>query len=199
MKPVVLLFAGFFALTVALPAMAGVPTDEMKSTTDHILTLLSNPALQGVDKKPERVRMVKTEMEGRFAWNDCARACLGKHWSKRTPEEQKEFIVLFSGFLKDTYADKIATFYDNVAKIDYKGEKTMEGFASVKSVIVSKENVEHPVEYRLEKSTGGTTWQVYDVLIEGVSLIKNYRDQFDGIIARSSYEGLLKDLKSRTK
>jgi len=197
MKLFSLVLAGILSFATALPAVAGAPTEEIKSTADHVLALLKNPDLQGVEKKSQRVRVVQKEMEGRFAWNDCARACLGKYWSKRTPAEQKEFITLFSSFLKATYADKIATYYDNLAKIDYQGEKVVDGFASVKTLIKSKANYEHPVEYRLEKSGDGASWKVYDVVIEGVSLIKNYRDQFDGIIARSSYEGLIKELKTR--
>ena len=102
---------------------------------------------------------------------------------------------LFSEFLKDTYSDKIATYYGDLDKIDYQGEKILDDYASVKLVLITKARVEHPVEYRMEKTNND--WKVYDVVIEGVSMIRNYRDQFDSIIAKSSYEGLIKEIKSK--
>jgi len=122
--------------------------------------------------------------------------CLGRHWTQRTPAEKAEFIKLFSGFLKDTYSDKIATYYTDLDKIDYQGEKIVDDYASVKLTITTKSKVDHPVEYRMQKTASGD-WMVYDVVIEGVSLIKNYRDQFDAIIAKSSYDGLIKEIKEK--
>ena len=107
-----------------------------------------------------------------------------------------EFVQLFSEFLKDTYSEKIATYYADLDTIAYRGEKILDGdYAAVKLLLTTKAKVEHPVEYRMEKTAAG--WQVYDVVIEGVSLVKNYRDQFDAIIAKSSYEGLIKEIKAR--
>jgi len=137
-------------------------------------------------------------METRFAWDESARACLGRHWTKRTPAEQAEFVKIFSQFLKETYSDKIATYYNDLDKIDYQSEKIIDAdYASVKLVLTTKAKVDHPVEYRMEKSSASADWKVYDVVIEGVSLVKNYRDQFDAIIAKSSYEGLLKEIKEK--
>ena len=175
------------ALVVAFAgaALAESPLAEVKSTTEKILLLLKDSKLQGETKKEERRQVVRTEMEKRFAWEESARACLGRHWLKRTPAEKAEFVKLFSNFLKDTYSDKI----------DFQGEKIQDDYASVKLVLTTQEKVEHPLEYRMEKT--GDDWKVYDVVIEGVSMIKNYRDQFDAIIARSSYEGLIQDIKSK--
>ena len=185
------------ALVVAFAgaALAESPLAEVKSTTEKILLLLKDSKLQGETKKEERRQVVRTEMEKRFAWEESARACLGRHWLKRTPAEKAEFVKLFSNFLKDTYSDKIATYYGDLDKIDFQGEKIQDDYASVKLVLTTQEKVEHPLEYRMEKT--GDDWKVYDVVIEGVSMIKNYRDQFDAIIARSSYEGLIQDIKSK--
>lgn len=182
-------------LLAAIAARAESPMQEVKSTTEKVLVLLKDPKVQGDSKKDERRQLIRAAMEKRFAWEQSARACLGRHWAKRTPAERTEFVKLFSEFLKDNYSDKIATYYNDLDKVDYQGEKLVDNYASVKLVLTTKAKVEHPVEYRMEKA--GDEWMVYDVVIEGVSLVKNYRDQFDAIIAKSSYEGLLKEIKSK--
>ena len=191
-----LLFSAFLTLALAAGALAQGPQAVVKETTDAILTQLKDPKVQGDDKKNERRQLVRAAMEKRFAWEDSARACLGPQWLKRTPAEKAEFVQLFSEFLKDTYSEKIATYYADLDTIAYRGEKILDGdYAAVKLLLTTKAKVEHPVEYRMEKTAAG--WQVYDVVIEGVSLVKNYRDQFDAIIAKSSYEGLIKEIKAR--
>ena len=182
-------------LACACAAFADSPLGEVKSTTEKVLLLLKDTNLQGDSKKNERRQVVRGEMEKRFAWEESARACLGRHWAKRTPAEKAEFVKLFSEFLKDTYSDKVATYYGDLDKIDYQGEKIQDDYASVKVVLTTKAKVDHPIEYRMEKA--GDDWKVYDVVIEGVSMVKNYRDQFDAIIAKSSYEGLIKEIKTK--
>jgi len=82
-------------------------------------------------------------------------------------------------------------------KVDYQGEKIIDNYASVKLVLTTKAKIEHPIEYRMERSPAGDDWKIYDVVIEGVSLVKNYRDQFDAVIASSSYAGLIKEIQSK--
>ena len=178
-----------------LSLQASQPTVEVKITTDRVLALLNRSDLQGDAKKTERHRLIRKELDARFNWNESARGCLGRHWLKRSPEEKKEFTSLFAEFLERTYLDKFDTYYTNIEKIDYQGEKIIDNYASVKVVMHTKANIDHPVEYRLEKADGG--WLVYDTVIEGVSMIKNYRDQFDEIIGKSSYEGLIREIKSK--
>ena len=190
------------SVTVALlvctaAAFAAGPMEEIKAVTDKVLNDLNDPAVQGDAKKAERIRRVRTVVSPHFAWEESAKACLGKHWRNRTPAERTEFTKLFSGFLQDTYAEKLAVYYGNLDRTDYKTEKILDGneAALVRVVIVTKKKVEHPVEYRM-KHIGGR-WQIYDALIEGVSMVKNYRDQFDAIIAKSGFDGLLKELRAR--
>ena len=179
----------------ASAALAVSPLEEVKSTTEKVILLLKDAKVQGDEKKNERRQLVRTEMEKRFAWEESARACLGRHWLKRTPAEKAEFVKLFSEFLKDTYSDKVATYYGDLDKVDYQGEKIQDDYASVKLVLKTKAKLEHPLEYRMEKMNDD--WKVFDVVIEGVSMVKNYRDQFDAIIAKSSYEGLIKEIKTK--
>jgi len=188
------------AICLLLVAFAGAalavsPLEEVKATTEKVILLLKDPKLQGDEKKNERRQVVRAEMEKRFAWEESARACLGRHWIKRTPAEKAEFVKLFSEFLKDTYSDKVATYYGDLDKVDYQGEKIQDDYASVKLVLKTKAKLEHPLEYRMEKMSD--EWKVFDVVIEGVSMVKNYRDQFDAIIAKSSYEGLIKEIKAK--
>ena len=95
----------------------------------------------------------------------------------------------------ETCIDKVVSYHEKLDKIDYLGEKIIDDCASVKVKLVTKDQIIHPVEYRLQKS--GQDWRIYDVLIEGVSLVKNYRDQFDEILAKSSYEKLVADLQAK--
>ena len=187
--------AAVLLMALACAARADSPLAEVKATTEKVLLLLKDSKLQGDAKKTERRQLVRSEMEKRFAWEESARACLGRHWTKRTPAEKTEFVKLFSEFLKDTYSDKVATYYGDLDKVDYQGEKIQADYASVKLVLTTKAKVDHPLEYRMEKA--GDDWKVYDVVIEGVSMVKNYRDQFDAIIAKSSYEELIKEIKSK--
>ena len=195
MKYATSLFAILLLFSVA--ARAESPMQEVKATTDKVLLLLKDPKVQGDSNKDQRRQLVRAEMDKRFAWDQTARACLGRYWTKRTPAEKAEFVKVFSEYLKDNYSDKIATSYADLQKADYQGEKIIDNYASVKLVLTTKAGVDRSLEYRMEKAPTGDEWKVYDVVIEGVSLVNNYRDQFDAVIAQSSYEGLLKEIKTK--
>jgi phospholipid transport system substrate-binding protein len=195
------LWTALFALSISLlwthAAPAQRATDQVRATADRIIAVLNDPKLQGEEKRAERHRLLRQELEERFDWPTIARSCLGRHWSKLNREQQNEFTEQFKLFLERTYLDRVEPYYQQLDKIEYQGERIIENnFASVKTVVITKQQMAHPVEYRLEKSAAGQ-WRVYDVLIEGVSLAKNYRTQFDEIMTRSSYQGLIRDLKSK--
>jgi phospholipid transport system substrate-binding protein len=179
-----------------LRARAALPTDEIRATTDKILALLNAPDRKTDARQSERRHSIRQELDQRFDWLTIARSSLGRHWAKRTRAQQAEFAGLFSRFLEETYIDKFETYYSDLDKIDYLGEKIIDDYASVKVQVTTKNQIAHPVEYRLQKESSG--WRIYDVLIEGVSLVRNYRDQFDEILAKSSYEKLVADLRART-
>ena len=195
--------AGFFILilslliNVARAAAPERPGEQVRATTDKIIAILKRPDLQGEAKRAERHRLIREEIETRFDWDKIARSCLGRHWPKLSKQQQAEFMDAFKQFLEHTYLDRIEPYYDQLERIDYQGERIAENiYASVRTSVVTKQKIDHPVEYRLEKSQGGL-WRVYDVVIEGVSLVKNYRTQFDEIMTRSSFDGLLSELKSK--
>lgn len=173
-------------------------TDQVRKTADKIISVLNSPDLQGEQQRSERNRLIRQELETRFDWDTICRSCLGKHWAKLSSAQQQEFMELFKQFLERTYLDRIEPYYNQLDHIKYQGERILENrYASVKTVVVIKGKIEHPVEYRLERAGGGE-WRVYDAVIEGVSLVKNYRTQFDEIISRSGFNDLLEHLRTKT-
>jgi phospholipid transport system substrate-binding protein len=176
-------------------ARADEPTAQIRDTTDKILALLADPALKTEARNSERRQLIRKELDKRIDWATVARSSLGRHWAKRTRDEQVEFISLFSRHLEETFIDKFETHHSELDKVEYLGEKIIDEYASVKAQVSTKDQLVHPVEYRLQKS--GKDWRIYDVLLEGVSLVKNYRDQFDEILAKSSYEKLVADLRAK--
>lgn len=180
-------------------AVGGRPLDEVKASTERIIALLKDPNLAGEERRAERRRLLIQEVDRRFDWESIARGCLGRHWSKASPQQREQFSDLFRRFLERTYLDKIEPYYDELLRVEYVSERVVDqNYASVKTVITTRRNVAHPVEYRLEKSASGE-WRVYDAVIEGVSLVRNYRVQFDEILMRSSFDTLLKDLRSKAE
>jgi len=172
-------------------------TEQVRATADKFIAFLNDPKLAGDAQRAERRRLIRNELEQRFDWPTICRSCLGRHWSTLTEPEKRDFMDLFKQFLERTYLDRIEPYYNELDRIQYQGERIAEKkYASVKTLVVTKQKIEHPVEYRLEKSNAGD-WRVYDVVIEGVSLVKNYRTQFDEIITRSSVQSLLNDLRTR--
>ncbi len=185
----------FLAVATAVPALAADPIEEIKQTTNKILSIVTNPALKASSKTEERERLVRQAVDERFDWEEMARRSLAIHWAKRTTEEKKEFVRLFSDLVERTYMKKVEDYSGE--KVLYEGETKEGEYASVRVKIVTKKGEDIPVEYRLKKER--ENWFVYDVSIEGVSLVNNYRIQFHSIISQSSYENLVKRLKEKVE
>jgi phospholipid transport system substrate-binding protein len=185
----------FLVFGMTLPGLAGEPTDQIKQTTDKILSIITNPALKPPSKTAEREKLIRQAVDERFDWEEMARRALATHWAKRTLEERKEFVRLFADLLERTYRRKVEDYSGE--KVLYEGETKDGDYVKVKVKIVTKKNKDIPVEYRLKKE--GNDWFVYDVSIEGVSLVNNYRTQFNNIIVQSSYENLVKRLRDKAE
>lgn len=184
----------FSLLLLQTPALyAGEPTDQMKQTVDSVLDILKNKELKKPEKTKERRAAIRKIVDNRFDFEEIAKRSLARYWRERTPEEKKEFTALYSDLLESNYITKIEK-YEN-EKLLYVGETIDDGYAVVKTRIITKGNIEIPIDYKLLKR--GTKWGVYDVVIEGVSLVNNYRTQFSNIIRTSSYGELLKRMKSK--
>ncbi len=185
----------FLVFGMALPGLAGEPTDQIKQTTDKILSIITNPALKPPSKTGEREKLIRQAADERFDWEEMARRSLATHWAKRTAEERKEFVRLFADLLERTYRKKVEDYSGE--KVLYEGETKDGDYVKVKVKIVTKKNKDIPVEYRLKKEAND--WLIYDVSIEGVSLVNNYRTQFNSIIMQSSYENLVKRLRDKAE
>jgi phospholipid transport system substrate-binding protein len=176
-----------------LSSWAGEPTQQIKETTDKILAIFSNPSMQGPAHAEERKKMISQTVEERFDWEEMSRRSLARHWAARTPEEKKEFMGLFRDLLERTYLDKVDDYSGEA--VTYEGDTVDGDYGNVKVKIITSKGKEIPVEYRVMKKQ--TCWLVYDITIEGVSFVNNYRSQFNSILARSPYSELVKRLKDK--
>jgi phospholipid transport system substrate-binding protein len=188
------LFSFILSLSLLVTAYAGVPTDQVRQTVDKVLDILNNKELKKPGKVKERRATIRKTVGERFDFEEMAKRSLALYWKQRTPEEKKEFVPLYADLLERSYIKKIENYSDE--KIIYSHEKIDDGYAIVKTKIITKRNVEIPIEYKLLKKNNNK-WDVYDVVIEGVSLINNYRNQFSKIIRTSSYEELVKRMQNK--
>jgi phospholipid transport system substrate-binding protein len=169
-------------------AAAASPAEEMRASIDKVLATLKDARLQ---KNPEKRREAIKEIIGeRFDFSEMARRSLGPEWQRRTPEEQREFVSLFIDLLERAYISAI----EDVHSVRDLREKIDGNYAEVNTKVVDRKGVESSVDYRLHNIRGD--WKVYDVLVENVSLVNNYRDQFNRILTRYSYEELIRRMKS---
>jgi phospholipid transport system substrate-binding protein len=184
---------GVLILAVALAAVAGIPTDQVKGATDQMLKIILDPALKPADKTVERRKQLRAVADQVFDWAETGKRALARHWQPLKPEQQKEFATLFADLVQRSYVGKIEAYSGE--KITYVGD-TIEGDqATVKTKLITKSGTEIPIDYRMQKE--GDSWKVYDVLIEGVSLVGNYRTQFNKIIVQSGYDELVKKMKTK--
>jgi len=182
----------FLTVLIATAAWAGAPTDQLKSQVDQVIKLLDDPALK--DKPAERRAQVRAMAEDIFDYPDTSRRALGSHWNARTPQEREEFTRLFGDLLDRAYISKVDLYQGE--KVKWVGETVQGDDALVKTTIVTKSGTEMPVDYRMHLKD--SRWRVYDVIIEGVSLVSNYRTQFNKIVQTESYDSLVQKLKARS-
>jgi phospholipid transport system substrate-binding protein len=187
------LLISFCLLIFASGAYAGEPTRQVKETVDKIIDILKDERLKKPEYTAERRKSIRRVVNEKFDFEEMAKRALGIHWRARTAEERKEFVPLFSDLLERSYINRIEGYTDE--KIIYIGEKIEGEYSDVDTKIITKRNVEIPIRYRLLKKNA--KWDVYDVVIEGVSLISNYRNQFNRIIRSQSYEELVRRMKDK--
>ena len=196
-RKTIILATGFAAvvLIAAFPAWAGEPTERIRQATGKVIAIASDPALKGPEKSEAKKDTIRNTVDQVIDWEEMSRRALGIHWQKRTEEERKEFVRLFSRLIERTYRDKVEDYAGE--KVTYTGEKIDGDYAEVESRVVTSKNTEIPVSYKMTRKQG--TWWVYDIIIEGVSFVNNYRTQFNSILAGSSFQALLKQLKQKTE
>ncbi len=182
---------------VFLSIQAGVPTEQVRDSTNKLLAVFEDPYFSEESRSNERRERIIEVADERIDWYALCRSCLGRHWTKRTKEEKKEFINLLSAFLQYNYANLIIDNFTNLKEIKYLKERVDERFAFVRIEIIDEEDVVYPMGYRLIKKSDSDDWEVIDINIEGVGMVKNYRIQFDDIIRKSSFDELIQKLRSR--
>lgn len=192
-QPLLTLLTGLCLACFPLCADAGEPTDQVKETVDAVMKILNDKELGKPEKEKERRANIRQAVIKRFDFEEMAKRSLAAHWKDRTPAEQKEFVALYSDLLENTYIKKIER-YEN-QKVVYSDEKLDGDYAVVKTKIIDKKGLGIPVEYRILRKKD--KWEVYDIIIEGVSLVNNYRTQFTQIIRSSSYNDLVKRLRDK--
>ncbi len=179
-------------LLAAGPAWAGAPTDELKSFVDEVTGILADPALKRAPIVRGRRAAIRKVVERACDFPETARRALDFYWRERTEPEQQQFTELFKELLEHTYVSMLELYRGEM--IRYVGEWVDGDYATVKTrVTLIKQASEVPVEYRMLQR--GDRWLVYDVSIEGVSVIANYRSQLKKVIHTSSYQNLIEQIK----
>ena len=175
-----------------IQAWAGVPTEQLRGSVDRVIQILEDPKLKAESSAAERRAAIRKEAESIFDFTETAKRALGQHWKSLNPSQQQEFVSLFEDLLERAYVSKIEKYSGE--KVTYLGDTVDGDVATVKTKFSTKQGTEIPVDYRLLRR--GDRWLVYDVFVEGVSLVANYRTQFDRIMRTGSYDELVRRLKA---
>ncbi|MGE5305392.1 MAG: phospholipid-binding protein MlaC [Alphaproteobacteria bacterium] len=189
--------AVFLTLAVALgssrQALAGPPTDEIRAAVNQGIEILKGANLSDSRQKADVINRLRAVVYPIFDFREMAKRTLGTHWRRISPKQQDEFIASFTEFLEKTYADKI-DLYDG-QKVAYVGETIDKDFAVVSTKLIGKKD-SFSVDYKLELVDG--KWKIYDVVAENISLVNNYRSQFNRVLTKSSFDDLIQRIKSKT-
>lgn len=178
----------------ALPGYAGPPTESMKATIDEVLRIVRDKELKQPAKAEERRQQLERVVAARFDYQEMSRRALGAPWNSLSDQEKQEFVGLFRSLLTNSYAEKIETYSGE--GVHYLNERTEKDYAEVRTKVLSGKT-EIPLDYRLINK--GDDWRVYDVVVDGVSLVNNYRGQFAKILKASSYADLVDQLRKKSE
>jgi phospholipid transport system substrate-binding protein len=185
--------AAFVYFAAAPEADAGLPTDQVRATVDNITGILKNPALKTDARKKDRRDQLRRVINARFDFTEMSARSLGSYWRNLTPQQKDEFTRLFTDLLERAYIEQIESY--TTEKFIYGKEAVDQDYAEVQSKIVTAKGEEYQINYRLRLV--GKEWKVYDVVVENISLVNNYRSQFSRIIANQSYDDLIRKLRDK--
>ena len=167
--------------------------DQIRASVDKLQAILKNPQLRSAAKTRDRRDQLRQTISARFDFSEMARRSLGAQWRKLTPKEQEEFVRIYTDLLERAYIDRIESYSDE--QFAYVRENLDKNYAEVQSRIVTNKGEEFSLNYKAHLING--EWKVYDVVVENISLVNNYRSQFNRIIANSSYEELVRRMKEK--
>jgi phospholipid transport system substrate-binding protein len=178
---------------VAQQAAAGGATEAMKSTIDEALKVIRDKDLKQPGRTEERRQRLEQIVGDRFDYQEMSRRSLGAPWNTLSDKDKEEFVTLFRTLLTNSYADKIESYSGE--GVQYINERTEKDYAEVRTKVLTGK-VEIPLDYRLLNK--GTDWRVYDVVVDGVSLVNNYRGPFSKILRSSNYADLVDQLRKKS-
>ena len=177
----------------AQPAVAGGATEAMKSTIDEVLKIVQDKELKQPGRAEERRKRLEQVVGDRFDYQEMSRRALGAPWNTLSDKDKQEFVGLFQTLLTSSYADKVETYSGE--GVQYLNERMEKDFAEVRTKVLTGKT-EIPLDYRLLNK--GADWLVYDVVVDGVSLVSNYRGQFSKILRASNFADLLDQLRKKS-
>ena len=181
-----------FGLCSARSASAGPPTDQLREGVDRVIKILKDPELKGDKKTDERRAAINKVADEIFDFAETAKRALGQHWAPRTPAERAEFVRLFNELVQRTYIARVDQYN---SEMTFLGDTVDGDHAVVRTTVLLSKGGSISLDYLMHQPRD--RWQVYDLNIDGISLVANYRSQFNKIIRTSSYEALVTTLKSR--
>lgn len=176
----------------SLSAVASSPTEAVRETLQQVIVILEDEHLRKAERVDERRERLEHIIAGRFSYEEMAKRTLSQQWNKLNEEQRREFVRLLRRLLINTYAARIETYKGE--PIQYLNERLQDGYAEVRTKLVMAKG-EILLDYRLTNVAG--RWWVYDIVIDGISLIHNYRSQFNRIIRASSYQALVEALRDK--
>jgi phospholipid transport system substrate-binding protein len=176
-------------------ASAQSPLETIQTQVNKVLEVLRDPALKAESAKETREKKVWTLIDGVFDYTELSKRTLAQHWKTFTPEQQKEFTQLFGKLLGTVYMDRIMA-YTNEKVVFGKATNLSEDTTEVHSEVVTASK-SIPIHYRMISRDG--SWKVFDVVVEGISLVQNYRSQFRDILSKQSPQDLLKILRDKVQ
>ena len=185
------------AILIVLPLQtyAATPQETVEAGVNKVLKTLSDPAFKA-QSKDQKITAISTEIESVFDFEELSKRTLGREWKNFSAEQQTEFVKLFKELLQGVYADRLLAYSDQ--KVIYDKEIMIkEGQAEVQSYLQTSDGTKIPLFYRMTDKSG--SWKVYDMVIEGVSMVKNYRTQFREILSNGSPDKLLEVLREKSK
>lgn len=195
MKCIPLAFLCLSLITAGPVFAQGGPTEVVKKTVDEVVRIVSDKEMKKPQNENRRRQALKKAIGAVFDYGEMAQRSMARHWRERSAAEKKEFVTLFETLLENSYANKIESY--NQERIVYLQERIEGEYAEVRSKVITPKRDEFSLDYRLMNKGG--RWMAYDVVIEGVSLVSNYRTQFNRIITEKGYGELVRKLREKSE
>ena len=193
-KAALLTFLTTMMICAASPVYAGAPTEEIRTAIDQGIEILKSAKLDTNKQRSQVINQLREIVYTRFDFEEMAKRSLGSHWRRLNPQQQKEFVSAFTELLETTYADKIDLYEGQ--QVEYIGETIDKNYAEVNTRVIGKNRQSYTVDYKLHEIGG--KWRIYDVIAENISLVNNYRSQFNRVVVNSSIEELMKRIRQKS-